>query len=75
MHVWAELWPNLAANVLWAPLVWIHHRVMARNIRALREHVTALHRQHEELLVQHLLGGAADTQQNTADERLTTKGL
>lgn len=56
MHVWSELWPNLAANVLRAPLVWIHHRVMVRHIRGLREHVATLHRQHEELLVQHVLG-------------------
>ena len=65
-HVWAQLWPNLAANVLWAPLVWIHHRVMTRNIRSLREHVTALHRQHEELLLQHVLGPAETKQEGAA---------
>lgn len=42
---WVQVWPNLAANVLWVPLVWIHHRVMSRRVQALHQHVTALHEQ------------------------------
>lgn len=57
---WTVTWPNLLANVLWVPVVWVHHRIMSRRVRDLRAHVTALHRQHEELLVQHVLGSAAD---------------
>lgn len=56
MHVWAELWPNLAANVLWMPVAWLYHRLaIAPRFRALREHQAALHRQHEALLIQHVL--------------------
>jgi hypothetical protein len=47
MNAWSQIWPNLAANVVWAPLVWLHHRVMTRRIHSLREHVTALHQQQE----------------------------
>jgi hypothetical protein len=32
---------------------------MTRHIRALREHQTALHRQHEELLIKHVIGKEA----------------
>ncbi|MFE9448256.1 hypothetical protein [Streptomyces sp. NPDC006739] len=60
---WTATWPNLLANVLWIPIVAIHHKVMSRRIRALRQHVTALHQQHEVLLVQHVLGPAAETEQ------------
>lgn len=60
---WDQTWPNLLANVLWIPVVWVHHRVMTRHIRGLREHVAVLHRQHEELLIKHVIGPAAGTGQ------------
>ena len=60
---WSATWPNLLANVLWIPVVWVHHKVMTRRIRALHQHVTTLHAQHEELLVQHVLGGAGTGQE------------
>lgn len=31
-HTWAAVWPNLAANVLWVPLVAIHHVLMRRHV-------------------------------------------
>lgn len=72
---WGQTWPNLLANVLWVPVAWMYHRlVVARKFRELREHQTALHRQHEELLVQHVLGRAEGAQQYAADGRLPTKG-
>lgn len=63
---WTATWPNLLANVLWIPVVWIHHKVMTRRIRALRQHVTALHDQHEQLLVRHVLKTGADAEQEGA---------
>lgn len=60
---WSATWPNLLANVLWVPVVAIHHKVMTRRIRALRQHVTTLHAQHEQLLVRHVLGGAGIEQE------------
>lgn len=63
---WSQLWPNLAANVVWAPLVWVHHRVLTRHVRALRQHVTALHAQHEALIVRHVLGGAVAVEEKGA---------
>lgn len=36
---WSSIWPNLAANILWIPLVGVHHVL-------LRRHVARLHHQH-----------------------------
>ena len=70
MHVWAELWPNLLANAVWAPpaavWAWAHRRWSKRHMAILRDHITALHRQNEELLVQHVLGTVADVEQEGA---------
>lgn len=30
---WGQIWPNLAANVLWVPLAALHHHRMKRQIR------------------------------------------
>ena len=60
---WLQIWPNLAANVLWVPVVGLHHLIMSRRVRDLRAHVSALHRQHEQLLVRHVLGPAAGADQ------------
>lgn len=60
---WTATWPNLLANVLWVPVVWVHHRVMARRIRALHRHVTVLHDRHEQLLIRHALGPATGAEQ------------
>lgn len=59
---WTATWPNLLANVLWVPVVAVHHRAMKRHIRALRDHNAALHRQHEELLIKHVIGPASDAE-------------
>lgn len=63
VSTWAATWPNLLANVLWIPVVWVHHRVMTRHIRGLREHVAVLHRQQEQLLVKHVIGPADGAEQ------------
>lgn len=67
MQVWAELWPNLAANVVWVPFAavwaWAHRRWSKRHMQYLRDHITALHRQHEELLLKHILGQAEPEQE------------
>ena len=44
---WTATWPNLLANVLWVPVVWVHHRVMKRHITQLH----AAHRQHIQTLI------------------------
>jgi hypothetical protein len=41
--VWSEVWPNLAANVLWVPIVGIHHMLTRRHLRVLREQQRQLH--------------------------------
>jgi hypothetical protein len=33
---WGQIWPNLAANVLWVPLAAAHHVLI-------RRHITQLH--------------------------------
>lgn len=73
---WGQIWPNLAANILWVPLVWAHHLVMSRRVRDLRQHVTTLHAQHEALIVQHVLGRttAGTKQEGAADERPAMNG-
>jgi hypothetical protein len=65
MSAWAQIWPNLAANVIWVPLVWLHHHVMAGRVQALKQHVTVLHEQHEQL-IRHAFDMGAET---------TSKGL
>lgn len=44
---WLQVWPNLAANVLWVPVVGIHHLAMKRHIGRLH----AQQRQHIENLI------------------------
>lgn len=29
---WGQVWPNLAANVIWIPLAAIHHVLMRRHV-------------------------------------------
>ncbi|NUP48056.1 MAG: hypothetical protein HOW97_12185 [Catenulispora sp.] len=40
---WPQVWPNLAANVLWVPLAAVHHWLTRREIRH-------LHQQHRKAL-------------------------
>jgi hypothetical protein len=40
VSVWGQIWPNLAANVLWVPLAAAHHVLISR-------HITRLHQQKE----------------------------
>jgi hypothetical protein len=35
--VWGQIWPNLAANVLWVPVAALHHLLMRRHIARLHE--------------------------------------
>lgn len=36
----SQVWPNLAANVLWVPLAWWHHRKIGKRIEeAVKKHV------------------------------------
>jgi hypothetical protein len=44
---WLQVWPNLAANVLWVPVVGIHHLAMKRHLARLH----AQQRQHIETLI------------------------
>jgi hypothetical protein len=37
MRVWDEIWPNLAANVLWVPLAWVHHVLIKRHINRMSQ--------------------------------------
>jgi len=77
MTVWAQLWPNLLANAVWAPpaaaWAWAHWRWSRRHMQILRDHITALHRQNEELLVHHILGGST-AEQEAAGARPVMKG-
>ncbi|MFF1469153.1 hypothetical protein [Streptomyces mirabilis] len=45
-NVWGQTWPNLLANVLWIPVVGVHHLAMKRHIGRLHaqhgQHVQAL---------------------------------
>ena len=56
VSTWDQTWPNLLANVLWVPVVAVHHKLMTRRVRALHQHVTALHAQQEQLIVRHVVG-------------------
>jgi ribosomal protein S15P/S13E len=51
--VWAQLWPNLAANVLWVPVAavwaWAHRRWSKKHMAILHERIVEL-RQHIENL-------------------------
>jgi hypothetical protein len=50
----------LAANVIWVPVAWVYHRLaVVPRFRRLHEHQAALHRQHEELLIKHVIGKEA----------------
>ena len=44
--VWGQVGPNLAANVLWVPVVGIHHLAMKRHLARLhaqqRQHIQTL---------------------------------
>ncbi|EST24398.1 hypothetical protein [Streptomyces roseochromogenus] len=40
---WLQVWPNLAANVLWVPVVGVHHWLTCRHLRALHEQQRHLH--------------------------------
>lgn len=73
---WAQVWPNLLASALWAPIAvaagWLYHqRVLKPHFQRLHEHQTGLHRQTEALLVNHVIGG---TKQEAASARPVTKG-
>lgn len=35
LKFWGEVWPNLAANILWVPLVGVHHLLIKRHITRL----------------------------------------
>jgi hypothetical protein len=41
---WLQVWPNLAANVIWVPLAWAHHQMMQRQAvehhEEMKAHVT-----------------------------------
>lgn len=51
VSTWTATWPNLLANVLWIPAVWLAHRAWATGLRTERqmhaEYVERLHQQHE----------------------------
>lgn len=44
LSAWGQVWPNLAANVIWVPVVGVHHWLTRRHLRALREEQRRLHR-------------------------------
>ena len=60
-HVWTSVWPNLLANVVWIPIVWIHHQWV-------RYRMTALHATVHELRA--LLGEGND--HATSESPVTT---
>lgn len=43
---WLQIWPNLAANVIWVPVAAIHHVLMKRHVdrrhQQLKDHVAAM---------------------------------
>lgn len=44
---WVAVWPNLAADCLWVPLVWTwHHTRLDRKLDAQRDHIIAELRTH-----------------------------
>lgn len=38
---WLQIWPNLAANVIWVPVAAIHHVLIKRHITNLHEQGSA----------------------------------
>lgn len=75
---WGQVWPNLLASVIWAPIAlaagWAYHqRVLKPHFQRLREHQTALHRQSEALLIQHVLGRTGE--EEAAGVRPVLKGV
>lgn len=43
----SQVWPNLAADVIWIPLVWAwHHTKLDRKLEAQRDHIIAELRTH-----------------------------
>lgn len=48
---WGAVWPNLAANLVWIPIVWAAHRAWVTGQRVERqmhtEYIERLHQQHE----------------------------
>ena len=34
---WGQTWPNLVANVIWVPVVGIHHWLLKRHMSRLHE--------------------------------------
>lgn len=58
---WLQLWPNLAANVIWVPVAWLHHVLS-------RRHTAKLQAEHAKT-VQELHGKIDDlTRRVTGDE-------
>jgi hypothetical protein len=46
---WSAVWPNLAADVIWVPLVWLWHRThLARALEKQRDHFVRELREHFE---------------------------
>jgi hypothetical protein len=41
-HFWTAVWPNLAANVVWIPVVWVHHQWMRRRVNVLHDTIHEL---------------------------------
>jgi hypothetical protein len=37
VSMWGQIWPNLAANVIWVPAAWLHHVLIRRHITRLHE--------------------------------------
>jgi hypothetical protein len=42
LYVLQQLWPNLAANVIWVPLAWLHHRMINRKLKEVKDNVAIL---------------------------------
>lgn len=38
---WLQIWPNLAANVIWVPVAAIHHVLMRRHVDRRHEELAA----------------------------------
>jgi hypothetical protein len=46
-----QVWPNLAADIIWVPLVWAwHHTRLTRMLEKQREHIISEIREHMEHL-------------------------
>jgi hypothetical protein len=49
---WLQIWPNLAASVIWAtPTFFLHHRL-------LRRHINRQHEQTQQHISDTLIGGS-----------------